>query len=879
MLWWRRLIGRWRRSRFERDLAAELQFHLDERAGDLVSQGLGPHEARRRASVEFGGFEGYKENCREAAGWMFLSDLRADLTYGLRRLRQSPGFAAAAILSLALGVGANTLVFSVVNSLLLRPLPVARPQELFFLQSDRGPSHSFPLYRDLRDRAGNVASLAGYRISPMNLVASGDHAVRIWGYLATGNYFTLLGVTPAYGRFFGSDEDRLPGGHPVAVLSHECFRARFLGDPDIVGRPIAINGHPYTVLGIAPPGFHGTERFYHAEIWVPMMMQEQIEPGNPWLERRNTSNTFVVGRAKTGISFEQIASAINIVAADVDREQASTDRTRRYRLTSPGLIGDALGAPVRAFTFGVQALAGFVLLVACLNLAGVLSSRGADRARELAIRLSIGARRPRIIRQLLTESLLLSAFGGVAGVALAFAGARLVSAWRAPVGFPIALDVTIDLTVLLFGVAVSTVATITFGVAPARQAARTDPNTVLKSGSVAGSSFRRRRWSFQDALVAMQITLCCALVAACFLSLEGLRRALTMPLGFNPRGVTMAGADLGLSGYDQARGQDFQRRALDALRHLPGVESVAYANSVPLSIDQSRTQFRPVDQQTDSRAEPVSAIYYQVSPAYFATMGTRLLSGREFDWHDDAGAPRVAIVNGAFARAVIGVSDPVGRRVQYGRDRVEIVGLVEDGKYEALSELIRPVVFWAAAQSYNSTTTLLVRSTLPEDQVVRDLQQAVSALDPALPVYGAGSLTEMLRFALLPSRAAAAALVVFGVLAMTLAAVGIHGVVAYAVARRRREIGIRIAIGAGPAAVLRLVLGRMGWLIGLGAAVGLALVFAGANLLQSIVLEASPRDPKVIGAVILSIVLLAGVACWSPARRAAKTSSFGFFVS
>jgi predicted permease len=875
MPWWDRVCvwwARWRRSRFERDMAAELQFHLDERANDLVHRGLHPDDARRRASLEFGGVEGYKEHCRDAWGWRMLADLRADLLYGLRRLRRSPGFATAAILSLALGIGANTLVFSVVSSFLMRPLPVERPAELFFLQSDRGPAHSFPLYRDLRDRAGSVASFTGYRISPMN-VAGPERASRVWGYLATGNYFDLLGVTPVRGRFFGPGDDRQPGAHPVAVLSYDSWQTRFLGDPDVVGRAITINGRAYSVLGVAPQGFYGTERFYHAEIWVPMMMQSQIEPDNPWLDTRNTSNTFVLGRARAGTSFDQVASALSVIGTDLVREYPDNYRVLRFKLASPGLVGDTLGAPVRAFTLGVQTLAGLVLLVACLNVAGVLLARGADRSRELAIRLSIGAGRWRIVRQLLTESLLIAVAGGTAGVALAVAGARLIRAWRAPGGFPIALDVTLDATVLAFAGVISTLAAVVFGLAPARQAARTDPNAVLKGTPPAGP-FRRRRWAFQDLLVGMQVTLCCVLVAACLLSLVGLRRALTLPIGFNPRGVTMAGIDLALGGYDQARADDFQRRALEAARALPGVESAAYANSIPLHIDQSTTRIWPDDQPGGAPHEPVDASYYQVSPGFFQTMGTRMLDGREFEWRDNSNAPRVAVVNVAFARAVMRTSTPVGRRFRYGHDRaqVEVVGLVEDGKYRSLSESTRPAIFWSILQSANATTTLLVRSSLPGEQVTRQLQTLVATLDPSLPVHGAGSLFEMLRFVLLPSRAAAIVLGVFGALAMTLAAVGLHGVIAYAVSRRQRELGIRIAIGAGPVAVLRLVLGRMGWLIGLGAAVGLTLVFAGAGLLQAIVLQASPRDPQLIGAVVLSIVLLALAACWSPARRALRSS-------
>jgi predicted permease len=852
-------------------MAEELQFHLDERASDLVRQGVDPDAARRRASLEFGGFEGYKEHCRDAWGWRMLADLRADVVYGLRRLRASPGFAAAAIGSLALGIGANTLVFSIVSSFLMRPLPVERPAELFFLQGERRAAHSFPLYRDLRDRSGAIASLAGYRISPMD-VSGPERADRVWGYLATGNYFDMLGVTPALGRFFGPNDDRQPGAHPVAVLSYDYWRTRFLGDPGVVGRTITINGRAFTVLGVAPQGFYGTERFYHSEIWVPMMMQTQIEPGNPWLENRNTSNTFVIGRAAPGRTVDQITQALNGAAADLARDFPENYRSLKFRLTSPGFIGDTLGAPVRAFTLGIQTLAGLVLLVACLNVAGVLLARGTDRARELAIRLSIGAGRGRLIRQLLTESLLLAVTGGLAGVAIAIVGARLIRAWRAPVGFPIALDVTLDAGVLAFAAAISTAAAIVFGLAPARQAARTDSNAVLK-GTPHAAQFRPRRWAFQDVLVGLQVTICCVLVAACLLSLVGLREALTLPLGFVPRGATMAGFDLALSGYDRARAEDFQKRAVDAVRNLPGVESASYSNSIPLSIDQSVTMIYPDDPSGAAPAQALDVSFYQVAPGFFRTMGTRLLSGREIEWHDTAATPRVAVVNVAFARAILHTTTPVGRRFDYRRGaRVEIVGLVEDGKYRSLSETARPAIFWSILQAPNATTTLIVRSSLPEENVVRQVQSTLAGLDSSVVIYGAGSLTDMLRFVLLPSRAAAIALGVFGLLAMTLAAVGLHGVVAYAVSRRRHELGIRIAIGAGPAAILRLVLGRMGWLIGLGAAAGLALVFAGADLLQAIVLQASPRDPQLVGAVVASIVLLAMAACWSPARRALRST-------
>lgn len=802
---------------------------------------------------------------------MSLEQIGRDLRYALRSLRRTPGFTATAVLSLALGIGANTLVFSALNALVLRPLPVERPADLFFLESARGPSHSFPLYRDIRDRGGAAAEVAGYRIAPMNL-AGGQAVARIWGYLATGNYFDLLGVQPAAGRFFHQDDDRQAGASPYVVLSYDCWQSRFSGDADISGRVVTINGRPYTVLGVAPAGFYGTERFYRPEVWVPMMMQAQIEAGNPWLERRQTGNVWILVRLASGTSAEQAQSRLNLIAADLVREYPDYYRNLRFVLTRPGFIGSMLGAPVRAFAVGVQLLGGLVLLAACLNLAMVLLARGADRQRELAIRLSIGASRARIVRQLLTESLLLSAAGGVAGGVIAVGGAHLASAWRAPVDFPVLLDVRPDWSVLVFAVVVSTLCGVVFGLAPARQAARTDPNVALK-GTPPLRIASRRRWAIRDVLVGVQVALCCMLVSACFLGLVGLNRALTMPLGFEPRGVVLAGADLALAGYDQAGGARFQREALDAVRRLPGVQAAAYSNSVPLSIDQSTTTIRPTDQPITPSSETVTAIYYQVSPGFFETLGIRLLAGRDFDWRDGQTAPRVAVVNRAFARAVMQTAEPVGRRFPYGRDvSVEVIGLVEDGKYQSLAEVSRPAIFWSILQSYNPTTTLTVRSDLPVDGSVRAVRAAVAGLDPTLPLHSVGSLNEMLRFARFPSRAAAAMLGLFGLLAVTLAAIGLHGVVSYAVSRRGREIGIRVAIGARPSAVLRLVVARTAIVLASGAGAGLLLSFLAGDLLAAIVSGASVQEPAVVAAVSGSMIAIGIAACWAPVRRALRTS-------
>ena len=800
-----------------------------------------------------------------------MDDLRGDLLYAVRTLVRSPAFAVVAVISLALGIGANTLAFSAVHALVPKPLPIDRPAEVVFVQPiGNGVGISFPNYRDLRDRAVTFSGLAAYRVSPMNIdsgAGGGTPPARAWGYLATGNYFDMLGVTPALGRFFHANDDLRPGDAALAVLSHDYWTTHFAGDATVVGRTIRINRLPYTVVGVAPRGFRGTERFYPADAWVPMMMQAEIEIGNPWLERRMTGNTWVVGRLKPGVSPETAAANLNAIATELAREYPDADKGLRLKLAQPGFAGDALGQPVKAFTLGLLVLAALVLLVACANLASVVAARGADRQRELAIRISIGAGRGRIVRQLLTESLVIAILGGAAGCTIALAGARALSAWHAPIDFPVQLDVPLDPAVLLFASAISVVAGMLFGVAPARRASTVDPNAALKDGHDAGSP---RRYPLRDLLVACQVALCFVLVAASLLSLRGLQQALTMPLGFDPRGVTMVGFELGLGGYSTDDGKRFQQRALEAVQQLPGVTAAAYGNSLPLSIDQSHTNVSRADRPAPLGSDAQMAVRYEVSPGYFRTLGVRLLQGRDLDWRDSSDRPLVAVVNATFARTVMQTSDAVGQRIRWGRGSIEIVGVVEDGKYEALTESAKPAMFVPMQQAYNTTTTLVVRSSVPPEQMVAAMRQAIAALDPMLTLYGTGTVEQMLGFVLFPNRMAAIALTAFGALGIVLAATGINGTVAYAVSRRRREIGIRMAVGATAGAVLRLVLGRIAMLIAVGAAVGSALALVAGRTLASVVYQASPRDPLVFGGVAVALIAVGIASCWAPALRSVR---------
>jgi predicted permease len=603
-----------RKDQVDRELNEELSAYLEMEAAEKMKQGMSRKEALRAVRLERGSLEVTKEVVRSAGWESFVETLWQDLRFAIRMLRKSPGFSLSAILTLALGIGANTVVFSVVNALLLRPLPVERPSELTFLENEHyGPSQSYPDYKEIRDRNRTFTGLAGYRITPMDLGTNAG-ADRVWGYLATGNYFDVLGVKPALGRVFHQSDDQQPGASPYVVLSYSTWQSRFGSDPAIVGKTIRINRQPYSVLGVAPSDFHGTEFFYLPELWVPMMMQAQIEGGNSWIGDRNTWNMFVIGRLKPRVSGAQAEADLNSIAAELVREYPAENDGLRFRLAKPGLIGNWLGGPARTFALGVLALASLVLLAACTNLASMLAARATDRRRELAIRLAIGAGRGRVVRQVLIETLTLSLVGGGSGYMLATTLSQALSHYRAPMDFPVQLNVNPDWRVFLFALVASIAASGLCGCVPAWRASRTDPNAVLKGSP---SNRGTTHLSFRDVLVVVQVALCFVLVAACLLSLRGLQQAFKLNLGFEPQHVSVVGFDLGLPGYSEERGRAFQQQVLETIQQLPGVELASYSNSVPLSIDQSQTRVFPADKPDLRPTDRVDVTRYQISPGFF----------------------------------------------------------------------------------------------------------------------------------------------------------------------------------------------------------------------------------------------------------------------
>jgi len=787
-----------------------------------------------------------------------------DIRLAFRRLAQTPGFVTVTVATLALAIGANTTTFSALNQFLLRPLPVERPKELVFLNSQGGPSQSYPNYVDFRDRNRTLAGLAAYRIQPTGL-SQGTKNSYIWGSEATGNYFDLLGVHAILGRTLTPDDDRREAPKPVLVLSYASWQSRFAGDPNIIGRKVKLNGLDYSIVGVTPKSFFGTEILLAPEFWVPMSMEPQIEPGNNWLDDRGTWNIWVIGRLKSGVTAKQAAADLNVIATTLAKLNKLNEGLHII-LSPPGLVGGTMRGPVIGFASVLMALAGMVLLIACVNIAGILLARAADRRREISIRLAIGAPRWKLVRQLLTESLLLSSAGAVAGILLAAWLLRLIAAFRASINVPITTTLPLDARVLVFSIALCIVTTVLFGLAPAIQAARVDLLPALKNQL----SERFRRVHVRDLLVGAQVALSLVLLVGTVLVVRSLQRAVTIDIGFNPHHAVAVMFDVALNGYNEERGRTFEHRLQEQLKTLPGVDSVALCNYIPLGVGQSSTSVY-AEGKAITPANRVHPYYYGVSPGYFRTMETRMVAGRDFDDRDRQGAPRVAIVNQALAHALYPDGSALGKRFRHGSGvagLVQIVGIVQDGKYQSLNDQNEPALFWPRSQRYDSTMSVVARSAMPEADVLRRVQQAILAIDPEMPFFQATSLEEHLNLPLFPARIAAMMLGGFGVLAVILAATGLYGMLAYAISRRTREIGIRVAIGATKTDVLSLVLRRAMIIVACASALGAGLALAAGRLFSPILYGVSPRDPATYAAALALMASVALVAAYVPARRA-----------
>ncbi len=806
-----------------------------------------------------------------------MKTLWQDIRFAARMLRKAPGFTAVAILSLALGIGANAGVFSLVNAILLRPLPVVEPQQLVSVfptdKSSDAQAFSYPSYVDFRERNEVFSGFYVTRFAPMSLSREGANE-RVWGYLASGNYFDVLGVNAARGRTFLPEEDRTKLSHPVVVVSHGCWQRRFGADPNLVGKEITLNNHPFKIVGIAPEGFVGTETAYTPELWVPMMMQEWIEPGNGWLDRRSTQNLFATGRLKDGVSFAQAEASLNVLAGQLGKEYPETNEGQTMTLTPPGLIHPMLRTPVIGFTWALMAVVGLVLLIACTNLASLLLQRAAERRKEVAIRLALGASRFRLVRQLLTESVLLSLAGGAVGFLFAVWMIDLVASFKPPVDFPLTFDLAIDWRVFGFALLVSLVTGILFGIVPALQSTKPELVPALKEATAQAGHHRSR---LRSGLVVAQIALSLVLLVAAGLVVRSLQRLQTTSPGFETENRLTMSVDVGLQGYDETRGRQFYEQLVEGVESLPGVQSASLADFVPLSLNYNSTDVYVEGQAPARGANVPTAMNASIGTNYFATMGISLVEGRDFSPADKKDAPRVVIVNETFARRFFPGANPsanaIGKRVSFGGvdgAYSQIVGVARAGKYFSIGEAPRTFVYLPVLQSYSSNANLLVHTSLDAGAMKTAVRGEAQKLDANLPVFGVKTLTEHMGLSLFPARIAATLLGGFGLLALVLAAIGIYGVMAYSVTQRTREIGIRVALGAQPRDVLRLVMRQGVIVIVIGVLCGLAAAYGATRLLTSLLYGLSATDPLTFIIVSLLLALIALLAGYIPARRATR---------
>ena len=864
-----RLRSLFRKQRVEQDLDDELAYHLERKSEEYAARGMTPEAARRQALREMEGLTQRKEECREARRVSLIEDAAQDVRYAARVLAKSPGFTVVAALTLALAIGANSVVFGILNAMILRPVDLPDAESLYALEraSDHYGAESYPNYLDLRDRNRSFDALAAYSIESAAL-DTGDNPARAWIEAVSGNYFDVLKQQPYLGRLFHGADERGPGSAPYVVLTYGYWRTHFHDDRGVVGRVVRLNKHPFTIVGVAPPEFHGTLLFFYPDFFVPLVNEAQIA-GDYLNARGNRELIQVLGHLKRGVTPARAQADVNAIGSWLEKIYPNDLSAVNYIVGRPTFAGDFLGRPVRAFVAGLMVLAALILGAACANLGSLFAARTADRAREVALRLALGANRNRILRQFLTEAVLISVVGGVAGLAGSIVLLRGLSGWQPLSRFPLYAPVRADARVYLVALALAVVSGILFGLVPARQVRMADPYQVIKAGPTGSWG---RRLAMRDLLLVAQVAICGLLVTSSMVAVRGLDRSLHGRFGFEPRHAMLANTNLAMAGYREETATAMQKRMIAAMETIPGVASVAMTNVPPL--DQAvgtTTAFR--DDAADLR--PANAVVrpfrFVVSPLYFETAGTALLAGRGFSWHDEAGAPQIAVVNEEFARRVFGsVQNALGRYYKL-RDgaRIQVVGVAENGKYFSLTEDPRPAMFLALAQWPTTDVWLAVRSERDPQELAPVIRRTLHNLDAALPVF-LMTWSQDMEGALFAPRVATVALGIMGLMGAVLAVTGIFGMAAYSVSKRLRELGIRMALGARRKEVLAAGLGRALQLMVAGSAAGLVLGILFTRVLAAIVYQATPRDPLVMAGVVAGMAILGLAATWIPAHRALR---------
>jgi len=865
-----------RRERIEDSLEEELRFHISERAADLQRSGVPLVEAERRAKLEFGGIENYKEQCRETRRFHGMHGFFADLRFGCRMLWRNPGFSILSILCLTLGIGANAAVFSWVEGILFRPYPAVAHQERLFALTGmaRGEAEptdlSWPDFLDLQRSCTLVDSFIVTKITGTTL-SIGDRAEVSTGSIVSANYFDALGVHPILGRGFEPGEDSGRSAHPVTVISYQLWEGRFKGDPQIIGKTQRLNGVLHTIVGVAPAGFYGTFVGWAMQFWVPASMEEIFEAGGYKLEDRGGRWIEAYARLKPGVTREQAQQEIAAVAKRLEKDYPDTNRGRSIKLwplwQTPFNNANTL-LPTLEIMLAVVV---FVLLIACANVGNLLLVRSFARRHEMTVRMAIGAGRGRLVRQLVTEGLILAACGAAGGLLLAhWCRHALVLLLPARGGVAMHLPGEIDWRVLALSAGVCLIATLLLGLVPAMQTRDLDLAGALKAESAGVVGSGRKAW-VRSGLVVMQVSLSFVLLVGAGLLLQSLQRIRNTSPGFSTHDVLETSVNLVQAGYDAPRAQNFQDQLLDRVRALPGVESAEFARMTPLSYGSFSSTPIAVDGYQPPPEEQPIVQYNEVGPDYFATIGIPLMSGREFNRADDEKSVPVAIVNETMAAKYWGGRNPIGERVQVKRRWMQVVGVAKDSRYQSVRETPKPFFYVPLRQNFARGPGLNIRTRLSAETMTAALTREVHALDRNLALFEVITLQEQVDRSTSPQLVAVTLVGVLGGLALLLAAIGLYGVMSYAVSQSTRELGLRMALGATPSHLLRLVMSRGLTLTASGIVCGAAVALASTRLLGYLLYNVSPRDPLSFGSAFLVITIASLAACFLPAWRATRT--------
>jgi len=854
------------RSAVEKETEAEISNHIQYRADDLQRTGMAREEAERRARIELGGNIRFREESVKALGGNSIETFFKDAGFSIRILRKSPGFTIAAVLTLALAIGANAVVFSVMNGIILRPLGLPKEESLYEIERGDNGFQSYLDYIDERDRNRSFEDLAAFNVAQAGM-DTGENPTPAWIYEVTGNYFDALDIKPYLGNFFHSSDEHGANSVPYIVLSYTYWHTRFQDDPSVVGRVVQVNKHPFTVVAVAPPDFKGTLVFVSPDFFVPIVDQEQLSDVN-LLNVRNKHWVFMVlGHLKPGVTPAQAAADLNAIGADLEKTYPQEEPHWAFGLARPGLYGNFLGGPIRAFIAGLMLLAGLILVAACANLGSLFAARAADRSKEVALRLALGASRLRILRQLFTEAVLISLAGGTVGLLGSIVLLRWLSVWKPFPRYPLNVPVNPDTNVYIVALLLALASGFLFGAVPVRQILRIDLYETVKSGSRAKAG---GKITIRDLLLIGQIAICALLVIASLVAVRGLIRTLHGNFGFNPNGALLVNPMVTMAGYSIDKVPNIQKRLFDTIATIPDVKSVGLTNEPPLEAGGTRTTVF-TDQTSDLRPANAAAqpFIFSISPDYIDAAGTVLLAGRDFSWHDDKDAPRVALINQEFARRIFGGTQNAvgGYYKRADGTRIQVVGVVEDGKYYHVTEKAQPAMFLPLFQLPNSETWLVIRSGRDPQQLAPAVRSALRNLDPAMPIY-TQTWEKELDGPMFGPVMATMALGVMGALGAMLALTGVFGMAAYSVSKRLKELGIRVALGARRNDVLQAALGRAFKLLAIGSVAGLVLGAIFSRVLSVIVYMATPRDPLVLIGAVLAMALLGLLATWIPARRA-----------